>query len=37
MVTFAGGVTGITLGIQTFMATEKVSDITGTATILVGP
>jgi hypothetical protein len=37
MVTFPAGVTLITLGNQTLTATDTVSGITGSATILVGP
>jgi DNA-binding beta-propeller fold protein YncE len=37
MVTFSGGVTLITLGNQTLTATDTVSGITGTATVIVGP
>ncbi len=35
--TFSGGVTLITVGDQTVMATDTVSGITGSATVTVGP
>jgi sugar lactone lactonase YvrE len=37
MVTFPGGVTLITLGNQTLTATDTMSGITGSATVMVGP
>jgi hypothetical protein len=37
MVTFPAGVTLITLGNQTLIATDTVSGITGSATVMVGP
>jgi hypothetical protein len=35
--TFSGGVTLVTVGDQTLTVTDKVSGITGSATITVGP